>query len=1254
MLVFSASAFPITDTFTPTPVCCNPLTFGKTDAGSSNEGYPSWVISNKYTAAQDGTASSISIYVFGNAGSQVQVGIYSDSSGPHTLLAMSAPTVTAAGWNTITIPDTAISAGTSYWIAMQTQGVLTIAYDTGTAGSAVSTASTNPFGTFPDPFGPQATSSELFSMYVNYCPLSCNTATFTLTPTPSATPSFTPTFTFTPVSTPVCDSEGNTHIGDFISSTFTTGYMFASRYYLNVGTIQQINVYCSGGATGNVAVALYSDIAGAPGTSIISSGSQGMVNGWNSVPLDYDITTSGYYWIAFQFSTNGPSFNSDTVGVPDNSENTASTVGIFPTWPGTWSSVSSNMALFSMYAVDCNIITATMTPTPVDTITFTMTPATPSPTSTAVAANTALPVATLTPTPAAVYSLVGNIITDGVVNAVAADNSGIFLGGLFNYVGPWTGQGVVLDTGAGSTIPGMPQISGGPSYGVETAIPDGAGGWYIGGDFNMASGQPRNRIAHILPNGVVDANFAASANGTVMALALDGNGNLFIGGFFTVVNSQARNYIAELNAVTGALSGTFNPSIVGSYVQSFAINGNSLYVGGTYTNITGQNISCLAKLDITSGAADLGFNANPNATAHSILLDGAGKLYVAGDFSSIGGQPYAMLARVDAATGLADTGFNPVIDNVMQTMTLDGNGGLYIGGWFTHVNGAVYDYIARLSTATGLPDPNFNPAANNPVYSLALDGAGNIYAGGGFTSIGGAPRGRVAKMNATTGAIDNTFAPYADNNVEAVDLDGNGKIFIGGLFNSIGGGPRQNIARLNAADMTLDNNFNINCSNSVFCLLLGGATESLYVGGGFNNIASAARLNLAKLDPKSGAADINFNPGPGAPVYALALDGSSNLYVGGIFTIINGALRPHLAKINAANGTVDATFNATGADSNVYSLALDGNGNLYAGGIFANIGGVPENLISKLDTVSGNGDPAFNAAATGTSVAAMALDGAGKIYAAGLFTSMGGLSRGDMARLNALTGAGDAAFTVSSDNAVDTLLTDGGGNIYTGGNFGAIGGYPIGFLVKIGMSAGTVDPAFNMLINNSVNALCLSPDRATLYAGGSFTSIGGKPFSNFAAIRVVAATPTFTATPTMSYTYTATLTFTNTATATPTNPVTFTNTPTATATSRATLTPAPTPDDNNVLDKNYADVSKGDVVNIRVNIAASGTAVNVKVYNLTGGVVRKFSAISTAAGWNDITWDVKNDGGRTVGQGLYFIEIESQGIKKLRRIYILK
>ena len=72
-----------------------------------------------------------------------------------------------------------------------------------------------------------------------------DTPTFTITPTATETI----TYTATPIS---CDSEGNTHPGDYSTGGLTTGYMFASRYYLNAGSAQRISVYCASGAAGNI------------------------------------------------------------------------------------------------------------------------------------------------------------------------------------------------------------------------------------------------------------------------------------------------------------------------------------------------------------------------------------------------------------------------------------------------------------------------------------------------------------------------------------------------------------------------------------------------------------------------------------------------------------------------------------------------------------------------------------------------------------------------------------------------------------------------------------------------------------------------------------------------------------------------------------------------------------------------------------------------------------------------------------------
>ena len=98
----------------------------------------------------------------------------------------------------------------------------------------------------------------------------------------------------------------------------------------------------------------------------------------------------------------------------------------------------------------------------------------------------------------------------------------------------------------------------------------------------------------------------------------------------------------------------------------------------------------------------------------------------------------------------------------------------------------------------------------------------------------------------------------------------------------------------------------------------------------------------------------------------------------------------------------------------------------------------------------------------------------------------------------------------------------------------------------------------------------------------------------------------------------------------------------------------PTPDINQALDKNYADASKGEVINVKINASAAGSLVKVKVYNLTGEHIRDFEFTTAGPGWNQAPWDLKNNAGKTVGQGIYFVRIEAEGEAVIRKVYIIK
>src|SRR5512145_3097419 len=75
-------------------------------------------------------------------------------------------------------------------------------------------------------------------------------------------------------------------------------------------------------------------------------------------------------------------------------------------------------------------------------------------------------------------------ITNGTVYSIVREGGTIYIAGSFNRVGPATGGGVPVDAVNGSMPSSFPRVTGR----VLAAIPDGSGGWYIGGAFTAVGG----------------------------------------------------------------------------------------------------------------------------------------------------------------------------------------------------------------------------------------------------------------------------------------------------------------------------------------------------------------------------------------------------------------------------------------------------------------------------------------------------------------------------------------------------------------------------------------------------------------------------------------------------------------------------------------------------------------------------------------------------------------------------------------------
>jgi beta-propeller uncharacterized protein DUF5122 len=376
---------------------------------------------------------------------------------------------------------------------------------------------------------------------------------------------------------------------------------------------------------------------------------------------------------------------------------------------------------------------------------------------------------------------------------------------------------------------------------------------------------------------------------------------------------------------------------------------------------------------------------------------------------------------------------------------------------------------------------------NGTVNAVVQDGT-TIYIGGKFTQVGPATGGAVP-LDATTGQP--IAIPKVTGSVSAVAPDGTGGWYLGGRFTHVGGVPRLNLAHI-LADGTVSA-WNPNAEGgtdpAVLALTVSGTT--VYAGGTFNNIGGQARNNIAALDASSGLATAWDPNVGGGHVSTLAVSGST-VYAGGGFTSVGGQMRNRIAALDASSGL--ATPWNPDANAQLFELVVSGS-TVYVSGLFTGIGGQMRNFIAALDASSGLATP-WNPDANG-SVFAMAVSGT-TIYAGGDFWTIGGQTRYGVAALDASSGLA-TPWNPSGEYYGPSVwaLAVSGSTVYVGGRFNNIGGRPRNNLAALRASNGSVT-VWDPNPNSGVSALAVSGN--AVCAGGSFTSVGGQARNRIAAL----------------------------------------------------------------------------------------------------------------------------------------------------------
>jgi len=165
--------------------------------------------------------------------------------------------------------------------------------------------------------------------------------------------------------------------------------------------------------------------------------------------------------------------------------------------------------------------------------------------------------------------------------------------------------------------------------------------------------------------------------------------------------------------------------------------------------------------------------------------------------------------------------------------------------------------------------------------------------------------------------------------------------------------------------------------------------------GGIAVLLAATAMGTADASPAIGRVvstnPVNYTPNITNGAAYKSAEANGMLYVGGSFTSVTAAAgttptgtftRNHILAFNAATGSISTSF-APNVNGDVWAIVPSGT-SLYIGGSFSSVNGVARRGLAKIDATTGAVDTSFNAALTSGNVTEAALV-SGRLIISGTF-----------------------------------------------------------------------------------------------------------------------------------------------------------------------------------------------------------------------------------------------------------------------------
>lgn len=395
---------------------------------------------------------------------------------------------------------------------------------------------------------------------------------------------------------------------------------------------------------------------------------------------------------------------------------------------------------------------------------------------------------------------------------------------------------------------------------VNVAIPDGAGGWYVGGNFTRVGNLNYPYLVHLFSDSTVDENFKVKPNREVYDIYLDGTSLYIAGAFQTIIVNDAasveRKGIARLdltstNAVLHPLSVQFtnttfsNASTANGRVNGIIADNTKLYFVGDNLSLT---LDYLGSVDKNGEVVTPTFSALPlsyaveTRTYLTLATDNTGEEFLwyfpaatsgqitkirKSDLSviaSLGSIRYTSVAKTPDYIFATSTGGLWRIDYKSATPTITNSYsiGSYTG--FGDVSRVAYFDGNLCLSGTNMVISSTNRGSlfclnsSNTILPVTttdriflLNGQGNRLFSQSQNTVRNETQmcsgnAGLMRLNASTGNIDTSFCLTAST---IMQMEAKGDfLYLGGNFTSLSGNSLiKKIARYNYVTNTLDTNF---------------------------------------------------------------------------------------------------------------------------------------------------------------------------------------------------------------------------------------------------------------------------------------------------------------------------------------------------------------------------------------------------------------------------------------------------------------